>query len=106
MSLSASYTYEKYGTLQKSRQANPGVPFEDPTRDWTTDATERGDTFTADLDLIKVWPKIDLRAGYNFSKGHSLYVYGLAPNTTLAPVQQLPSVTNRLQRATIDGRYS
>jgi MtrB/PioB family decaheme-associated outer membrane protein len=105
VSLGFSYTYEKYGTLQKSRQANPGVQFEDPTRDWTTDATERADTVTADLDLIKLWPRVDLRFAYNYSNGNSLYVYGLAPNTTLPAVQQLPSVTNRLQRATIDGRY-
>jgi MtrB/PioB family decaheme-associated outer membrane protein len=105
VSMGVSYTYERYGTLQKSRQANPGVQFDDPTRDWTTDATERADTFTADLDLIKVWPRVDLRFAYNYSNGNSLYVYGLAPNTALPAVQQLPSVTNRLQRATVDGRY-
>ena len=39
------------------------------------------------------------------SHAESLYVYGLAPNTTLAPVVQLPAVVNELQRATVDVRY-
>jgi hypothetical protein len=34
-----------------------------------------------------------------------VYVYGLAPNTTLPPVQQLPPVVNELQRATAEIRY-
>ncbi len=101
----ASYTYERYATLQKSRQANPGPEFDDPTRDWTTDATERADTFTAGLDLIKVLPRTDIQFEYTYSHADSLYFYGLAPNSTLPPVAQLPSVVNELQRATVDVRH-
>ena len=46
-----------------------------------------------------------MRLSYNYSHAESLYVYGLAPNTTLPPVQQLPPVVNELQRATADVRY-
>ena len=38
--------------------------------------------------------------------GESLYVYGLAPNTTLPPVSQLPAVTNKRNRVTADARYA
>jgi MtrB/PioB family decaheme-associated outer membrane protein len=105
ISFGISYVYDKYATLQRSRQANPGVQFDDPTRDWTTDASERADTITAGLDLIKLWPRTDLRFAYDYSNGDSRYVYGLAPDTTLPSVQQLPIVSNRLQRATFDVRY-
>jgi hypothetical protein len=103
--LGGSYVYDKYATLQKSRQANPGPEFDDPRRDWTTDARERADTFTAGIDLIKVWPRTDIRFAYNYSHGESKYVYGLAPDSTLPPVTQLSPVTNRLQRATLDIRH-
>jgi hypothetical protein len=33
-------------------------------------------------------------------------VYGLAPNTTLSPVAQLPPVRNTRNRVTADGRYA
>src|SRR5207244_3974626 len=61
VSLGASYTVEKYTATQASRQANPGVQFNDPTRDWTTDGRDEARTFTAGLDLVKLWPKTDVR---------------------------------------------
>ena len=105
VSLGASYQFEKYTALQASRQANPGAQFDDPTRDWTTDSSDKARTFTAALDLLKAWPKTDVRLAYDYSHAESLYVYGLAPNTTLAPVVQLPAVVNQLQRGTLDARY-
>ena len=105
VSFGTSYTYERYATLQRSRQANPGAEFEDPTRDWTTDATERADTFTADLDLIKAVSRTDIRFAYTYTNADSLYLYGLPPNTTLPPISQLPAVVNKMQRATFDLRY-
>ena len=40
-----------------------------------------------------------------YSHADTVCVYGLAPNTTLPPVQQLPPVVNELQRATAEIRY-
>jgi len=105
ISVGAEYTWEKYTSLQASRQANPGPQFDDPTRDWTTDGADRARTFVGSMDLIKLLAKTDIRLSYTYSHAESLYVYGLAPNTTLAPVQQLPPVINELQRATADFRY-
>ena len=106
VSLGVSYEFEKYTALQASRQANPGAQFNDPTRDWTTDSADRAHTVAAGLDLIKLWPKTDLRFGYNFSSARSTYVYTLASNF-LAPasVVQLPAVLNELTRGTADFRY-
>jgi MtrB/PioB family decaheme-associated outer membrane protein len=105
VSMGAQYTWEKYTSLQASRQANPGPQFDDPTRDWTTDGNDRSHTFTASMDLLKLVEKTDIIFSYAFNHAESLYVYGLAPNTTLAPVQQLPPVVNELNRATINLRY-
>jgi len=103
--MGASYTWEKYTSLQASRQANPGPQFADPTRDWTTDGADRNRTFIGSMDLIKLAPKTDVRLSYTYSHAETVYVYGLAPNTTLPPVQQLPPVVNELQRATAEIRY-
>jgi hypothetical protein len=40
VSLGLNYTDESYTALQASRQASPGVQFNDPTRDWTTDGRD------------------------------------------------------------------
>ncbi|HVZ23134.1 MAG TPA: MtrB/PioB family outer membrane beta-barrel protein, partial [Vicinamibacterales bacterium] len=105
VSMGASYTWEKYTTLQASREANPGPQFNDPTRDWTTDGADRARTFDASMDLIKLVPKTDFRFSYDYSHAESVYIYGLAPNTTIAPVVQLPPVVNELQRTTAELRY-
>ncbi len=105
ISLGASYEWERYTSLQASRQANPGAQFNDPTRDWTTSGDDKSSTFSASMDLLKLLRKTDIRLAYDLSHAESLYVYGLAPVTTLATPIQLPAVVNELQRATVDVRY-
>lgn len=105
ISLGASYEWERYTSLQASRQANPGPQFNDPTRDWTTSGADKASTFNASMDLIKLLRKTDIRLSYDLSHAESLYVYGLAPVTTLATPVQLPAVVNELQRGTVDVRY-
>jgi MtrB/PioB family decaheme-associated outer membrane protein len=106
VSVGASYEYEKYAAVQASRQANPGVQFTDATRDWSTDSDDRAHTFTASMDLLKLWPKTDVRVAYDFSRAESVYVYQLAANTTLPAVSQLPPVRNTRHRLSADVRYS
>lgn len=106
VSLGLLYEYEKYAALQVSREANPGVQFDDPTRDWTTDGSDRARTFSASMDLLKLWPRTDVRLAYNLSHAESVYVYGLPANSSLPAVTQLPAVVNELQRATLDVRYT
>jgi len=105
VSAGVSYQYEKYTALQASRQANPGPQFDDPTRDWTTDLADRAHTVTASVDLLKLWPKTDVRFAYDYSRAQSVYVYGLAPNTTLPTPVQLPPVLNERSRVSADARY-
>jgi len=115
VSVGGSYGYEKYTALQASRTANP-LPvggsindptqqFNDPRRDWTDDSADRVHTVDASVDLLKLIPRTDIKIAYDFSRAKSTYVYGLAPNTTIAAPVQLTPVINELQRGTVDGRY-
>ncbi len=106
ISLGAEYGYETYGSLQRSRQANPGAQFDDPTRDWETDADEKVHTFTASVDMSAIAPKTSLRAAFNSSHSKGTYRYLLPPISTLTPPVQLSPVRNRLQELTVDLRYS
>jgi hypothetical protein len=106
VSMGASYQYERYTSLQKSRQANPGVQFDDPTRDWTTTGADRAHTFNASADLLKLFTKTDVKFGYDFVHAESLYTYGLTPDTTLPPVSQLPMVWNTRNRVSADVRFT
>ncbi len=105
ISLGMSYEWERYTSLQASRQANPGPQFNDPTRDWTTSGADNASTFNASMDLLKLLGKTDVKLAYDLSHAESLYLYGLPAVTTLAAPVQLPAVVNELQRATVDVRY-
>ncbi len=46
-----------------------------------------------------------MRLAYNYSHAESVYVYGLAANSSIPPVVQLPAVINAFHRGTVDLRY-
>jgi MtrB/PioB family decaheme-associated outer membrane protein len=110
-----SYGYEEYKALQASRTANP-LPagasltdltqqFNDPRRDWTDDSKDLVHTLDVSADLLKLFPKTDVKLGYDLSKGRTTYVYGLTADTSIATPVQLPAVRNELHRATADVQY-
>jgi MtrB/PioB family decaheme-associated outer membrane protein len=115
VSFGATIGFERYNALQASRTANPLPPggsiddptqqFNDPRRDWTDDSTDRVHTFDISADLLKLFPKTDIKLAYDYSHAQSVYFYGLAPNTTLPAPVQLTPVLNELQRGTVDARY-
>jgi MtrB/PioB family decaheme-associated outer membrane protein len=105
VSLGLSYQFDKYTALQRSRQANPGPQFDDPTRDWTTDSDDTVHTVSASADFLKLLPRTDIRVMYDASRGESTYIYGVVPGSTLAQPAQLPPVLNRFHRATVDAQY-
>ena len=115
VSIGAMYGWERYTAFQKSRTANPLPPgaslddptqqFNDPRRDWTDDSKDKVNTFDVSMDLLKVLPRTNVKFAYDYSKAHSTYFYGLAPNTTLPQPVQLTPVVNELQRGTVDVTY-
>jgi MtrB/PioB family decaheme-associated outer membrane protein len=100
-----SYGFERYATRQRSRQANPGVQFNDPTRDWWTDLDEGVHTLGGSLELASAGRRIALTTAYDYVGSRATYVYSLAPNSSLVTPQQLSPVTNRFHTASVDARY-
>jgi hypothetical protein len=117
VSLGANYGYEQYTALQASRTANPlpantpiwlldpAQQFNDPRRDWSDASADNAKTLTGSMDLIKVFPRTDIKMAFDYTRADSTYTYGLPTNTVLAAPVPLAPVTNELQRGTIDGRY-
>jgi MtrB/PioB family decaheme-associated outer membrane protein len=115
------YVHEKYTAVQWSRTSNPrpSPSFDDPSRDWGVDSADKVDTVTANLDLIKTFPKTDIRLGFDISDGKSTYVYNLGPNSTILtgvnygpgnvinpiPVVQLAPNRTKLTTGRADAQY-
>jgi hypothetical protein len=99
VSFGLTYGFENYTTLQRSRQANPGPQFDDPTRDWSTDLNEDVHTVTASLALPRVTARTGAELSYDFVRSHAQYLYLLPANSTLTPPVQLSPVRNEFQRA-------
>jgi MtrB/PioB family decaheme-associated outer membrane protein len=107
LSFSLSYDRNKYTTDQQSRAANPGVQAADPTRNWSANGNDIVHSVLGDIDVKHVLvQKLGLKGTLNVNKGSTLYLYGLAPNTTLPAVSQLPAVDSQLTRVTFDVHYS
>jgi MtrB/PioB family decaheme-associated outer membrane protein len=102
ISLSLSYDRNRFASLQDSRSASPGVQFSDPTRNWSANANDLTHSVLGDVDLNHLAGNFRLRLTIDFNKGSTLYLYGLAPVTTLPAVSQLPSVMSELRRGMID----
>jgi hypothetical protein len=100
----ASYNYERYAGLQRSRSASPGQET-DPTRDWTADSTERVDYFSIYLSPPRIGERTEARLSYDYSHAKGDYFYGIVPNGPLTPPNQLPQVFNKLQQLRIDVRH-
>lgn len=99
-----TYGFERYGTRQQSRQANPGPQFDDATRDWWTTLDEDVHTVGANLDLPRLTPALGARVAYDYVGSRAAYRYEVRPDTTLAVPQQLAPVRNIIHRVTLDAR--
>jgi hypothetical protein len=105
-----SYGYERLTAYQYSRTAAPAPDpqFDDPTRDWWIDQTDTVKTIMASVDLIKAFPKTDIRLSFDQSDGDATYVYGLKPEQrvfTTIPLAQLVPLKNRLTGTRADVQY-
>jgi opacity protein-like surface antigen len=110
VSFGATYGYERFTSLQRSRAANPSPDssWTDPARDWTLDNEETVNAVNVNLDLIRTLPNTEIRLGYDWTDSDQGFVYGGPRIDALAAIGQfvpLPAVTNSWQRATVDVRY-
>jgi MtrB/PioB family decaheme-associated outer membrane protein len=102
---SLTYGFEAYRTRQRSRQANPGPQFDDPTRDWWTSMDEGVHTVGLQFEAARLFRQATLNAGYDFVASRAEYRYTLAPDSTLAAPQPLAPVRNTFHSLSADLRY-
>jgi MtrB/PioB family decaheme-associated outer membrane protein len=101
---SASYGWERYASLQKSRNAGSEAEQADPSRDWTTDYDGKVNFFEGAFDINAI-ARTAIRLTGDWNKSNDTYLYGLVTGSPLAAPEQLPPQTNELLRAEIDLTY-
>ena len=118
VSVGMSYSFEEYNALQRSRQANPGVQFDDPSRNWAADSTDRTHSVLLNADVARIANKVDLRLSYDFSRARARYDYITGPvadrtlpeevpvPTTLPTPTELPPTLSEFHRGTVDLMYA
>jgi MtrB/PioB family decaheme-associated outer membrane protein len=100
VTVSASYSYEKYDALSRSRQASPpssSASFNYDTfltfpqdsnlspevarasRNWASDGTDRVHSFIATAEIARIAEKLGLQFSYDFNRAHALYEYITGP---------------------------
>jgi MtrB/PioB family decaheme-associated outer membrane protein len=100
----ASYNYERYEGLQRSRSASPGQEM-DPNRDWTTDSAERVNYFSVYVTPPKIGANTEARFSYDYSHAEGSYLYTVVPGGPLPAPSQLPNVFNKLQQLRLEVRH-
>lgn len=116
--LGVSYSYEDYRALSRSRQANPGVQFTDPSRNWATDSADKVHSVIANAEFKNIADKIDLGFSWDYNRTRATYQYitGAVPDrtlpeeaivpTTLPTPTALPPVKSDLWRGTVNATYN
>jgi MtrB/PioB family decaheme-associated outer membrane protein len=94
VSLGLSYSYERYNALQRSRQANPGVQFTDPSRNWAADSTDLVHSVLLNADVARIGGRTDLRLSYDYSRGRARYTYITGPVTDRTLPEEVPVPTS------------
>lgn len=134
LSFGGNYGYEKFSSLQKSRNANPfsGVAgayesWNDPNRDWNLDNDETVKNIGLYLDVIKMngaLKNTDIRFSFDYSDSDNAFIHSgpriqeLSTNTFLTAgdtkpcatgltscFEALPHVTNTWQQAKVDIKH-
>ncbi len=110
LAFGASYGREKYGSLERSRNANPppDASWTDPARDWTLDNNDRTNNANVYVDLLRALRNTDIRFAYDFSDSDNSFVHGGPRVAALASIGQfipLPNVTNAWHRVRADIQY-
>jgi len=117
-SAGVSYSFERYTALSRSRQASPGVQFDDPSRNWATDTADRAHSIIAHGELLQLVRNLDVTMFVDINRTSGLYRYTTGPvadrtlpeevvvPTTLPPPTQLPPVRSELSRGNVDLFYS
>lgn len=103
--LTASYGWERYTSLQRSRGANNAADQVNPSRNWTTDYTGKVNFLEGALDIDRAIERTVIRLSADWNRSNDTYLYGLVTGSPLAAPEQLPPVKNELLRGEVDVTY-
>jgi MtrB/PioB family decaheme-associated outer membrane protein len=118
VSFGASYSYEQYDAFSRSRQANPGAEFTNPSRNWAADSSDKTHSFVLNADVSRIARKFDLHLSYDVSRSRGIYNYVTGPvgertlpeeipaSTTLPTPTELPPTLSEFHRGTVDLVYA
>lgn len=102
--LTASYGWERYQSLQRSRAATTAADQANPLRNWTTDFTGKVHFLEAGVDIDAI-ERTAIRLSADWNRSNDTYLYGLVTGSPLAVPEQLPAVKNELLRGEVDITY-
>jgi MtrB/PioB family decaheme-associated outer membrane protein len=106
MGAGATYNFERYTGLQQSHEGDSSTAqFDDPLRNWTSDATETVHYFSLYATPPRIGRNTEVRFSYDFSDARANNVYAIPAGSPITPPNQLPEVFNKLQQLHIDARY-
>jgi MtrB/PioB family decaheme-associated outer membrane protein len=106
MGAGATYNFERYTGLQQSHEGDSSTAqFNDPLRNWTSDATETVHYFSLYATPPRIGRNTEVRFSYDFSDARANNVYAIPAGSPITPPNQLPEVFNKLQQLHIDARY-
>ncbi len=111
VNLGASYSYEHYNALARSRQANPPSPtityeqylqliqgsttvqVADATRNWASDGTDRAHSFILTGEVLNIKNRTDLHFTYDMNRAKATYDYVTGPITDRTLPDEAPPTT-------------
>jgi hypothetical protein len=107
MGAGATYNYERYTGLQQSHEGSgpPDPQFNDPLRNWTSDAKETVHYFSIYATPPRIGRNTEVRFSYDFSHAAANNVYTIPAGSPIPTPNQLPEVFNKLQQLHIDARH-
>jgi hypothetical protein len=101
-----TYNYERYTGLQQSHEGDSSpAQFNDPLRNWTSDAKEEVHYFSIYATPPRIGKNTEVRFSYDFSDARANNIYTIPAGSPITPPNQLPEVFNRLQQLHIDARH-
>ena len=82
--LTASYGWERYRSLQRSRNATTAADQANPLRDWTTDYAGKVNYLEAAVDVNGAIARTLMRLTVDWNRSNDTYLYGLVTGSPLA----------------------
>ena len=101
-----TYNFERYAGLQRSHEGDSSpAQFNDPLRDWTSDAKETVNYFSIYINPPRIGRNTEMRLSYDYSYAEGNYLYTVPVGSPIPAPNQLPDVYNKLQQLNLDVRH-